>query len=240
MWHIIPGEAGCAYAAAQGCAAVVVDALRASATAAALFDRGARELIAVRDVETARQAQAALPGALLLGERGGLPPEGFDGGNSPRLIPPVEGRVVVFTTTTGAGRLVAVSGAPAAAMGSTVNARAAARWGVAQDREVVVIPAGLAGDPEFRADEDWIAAVVIAMGAGEPVGEGAPEFKAWKALIEEHGTLRLFQQTRNAAGLKALGLGEDVAWCAQRDVTDVVPVASGSSPWGVRVTGVRC
>ncbi|MFP4174123.1 MAG: 2-phosphosulfolactate phosphatase, partial [Candidatus Hydrogenedentota bacterium] len=214
MWRIIPGAAGCAYAAAHGCAAIVVDALRASATAAVLLDRGARELIAVRGVETARQAQAAAPGALLLGERGGLPPEGFDGGNSPRLIPDVKGRLVVFTTTTGAGRLVAASGAPAAAMGSTVNAHAAARWAQEQGRDVVVIPAGLADAPDFRADEDWIAAVAIAMAAGEPVGEGAAEFKAWKALIEEHGTLRLFQQTRNAAGLKALGLGDDVAWCA--------------------------
>ncbi len=240
MWHIIPGEAGCEYAADHGCAAIVVDALRASATAAVLLDRGARELIVVRDVDTARQARAALPGALLLGERGGLPPEGFDGGNSPRLIPDVKDRVVVFTTTTGAGRLVAASGAPAAAMGTTVNASASARWAGAQDRDVVVIPAGLAGDPNFRADEDWIAAVAIAMAAGEPVGEGAAEFKAWKGLIEEHGTLRLFQQTRNAAGLEALGLGDDVTWCAQRDVTDVAPVVSGDSPWGVRVVGARC
>ena len=240
MWHIIPGEAGCEYAAAHGCAAIVVDALRASATAAVLLDRGARELMVVRDVDTARQARAALPGALLLGERGGLPPEGFDGGNSPRLIPDVKDRVVVFTTTTGAGRLVAASGAPVAAMGTTVNASAAARWALGQECGVVVIPAGLANDPDFRADEDWIAAVVIAMAAGEPVGEGAAEFVAWKASIEEHGTLRLFQQTRNAAGLQALGLGDDVGWCAQRDVTDVVPVASGDSPWGVRVTGVRC
>ena len=36
-WHFIEGEAGCAFAVEQQCAALVVDSLRASATAAMLL-----------------------------------------------------------------------------------------------------------------------------------------------------------------------------------------------------------
>ena len=50
MWHLIEGEAGCRFAVEKGCVAVVVDALRASATAAMLLERGARELVVVRPI----------------------------------------------------------------------------------------------------------------------------------------------------------------------------------------------
>ena len=105
-WHIIEGEAGCDFAVANKCTAVIVDALRASATAAMLCDAGATSILAVREVEDARRAKIELPDALLYGERGGLPPDGFDYGNSPRETRPAKGRPVIFTTTTGAGRLI--------------------------------------------------------------------------------------------------------------------------------------
>ena len=54
-WHFIEGEAGCRYAVEHGCVAIVVDALRASATAAMLLDAGATRILAVREVAEARE-----------------------------------------------------------------------------------------------------------------------------------------------------------------------------------------
>ena len=71
--HLIEGEAGCQFAVEHGCVAIVVDALRASATAAMLLHAGARQLLVVRTVEEAFAAKLELPGALLFGERGGVP-----------------------------------------------------------------------------------------------------------------------------------------------------------------------
>ncbi len=71
--HFIEGEDGCTFARDRHCVAVVVDALRASATAAALLSHGAKRVLVVRDVEDAFDAQGAWPEALLYGERGGLP-----------------------------------------------------------------------------------------------------------------------------------------------------------------------
>lgn len=232
-WHIIEGEAGCAFAVEHNLTAVIVDALRASATAAMLCEAGARSILAVREVEEARRARQEMPGALLFGERGGLPPEGFDYGNSPREAGHAKGRDVIFTTTTGAGRLIAAWQAHTVLMGSTVNASATARAAAEAGRDVVLIPAGLTGDPNFDAQEDRCAAVAIAMKAGGAIGEGRDLFEHWRERIDAEGFDALFAGAPHAAKLRRIGLEEDIAWCAQVDVTASVPRAAARTELGV-------
>lgn len=62
---------------------VVVDVIRAFTNAAFAFHRGARAIYPVSGVEEALQLKAQIPNSLACGEVGGLPPEGFDFGNSP-------------------------------------------------------------------------------------------------------------------------------------------------------------
>lgn len=233
--HLIEGAAGCAYAIENQCVAVVVDALRASATAAYLLHHGASEIIAVQEVEDAFRARHRYPDALLAGERGGLPPEGFDLGNSPRLIGDVSGRRVIFTTTTGAGRLVACYGAPAIYMGTTVNASAVASAAQSQGRDVVLIPAGLMSDPDFDAQEDWVAAAAIAMVLDLPVGEGALRFASWRERIVAEGVEALFDSAPHAAKLRKVGLDADIPFCAQMDSVGAVPKVMGRNEFGVAV-----
>lgn len=232
-WHVVEGEAGCRFAVESGAVAVVVDALRASATAACLLDAGASPLLVVETVEQARAARAAMPGALLFGERGGLPPEGFDRGNSPRDTAGVAGRPVVFTTTTGAGRLVACWGAPAVYMGTTVNASAVVHAALRHERDVVVIPAGLATDPAFDAQEDWAAAAFLAGRSGQLLGEGAGRCRAWLARIDADGLPALFDAAPHAGKLRRVGLGDDVAYCARVDVCRAVPKGVERNAFGV-------
>ncbi len=231
--HLIAGAPGCAFAVEHQTAAIVVDALRASATAAMAFEAGARALLIVGDVETARKARAAGAGELLYGERDGLPPEGFDGGNSPRELDGVKGRTVIFTTTTGAARVVACWGAPAIAMGATVNAAAVASWAGTMGRDVTLIPAGLTHDPEFPAEEDWCAAAWIADHAGWQVKEGAGAFAYWKNRIADEGAPAIFEGAAHAAKLRAAGLDADIGFCARSDLTGAVPVAVARDQWGI-------
>lgn len=234
-YHLIEGAAGCAYAIENQCVAVVVDALRASATAAYLLHHGATEIIAVQEVEDAFRARERYPDALLAGERGGLPPEGFDLGNSPRLIGDVSGRRVIFTTTTGAGRLVACYGAPAVYMGTTVNASAVARAAQAHGRDIVLIPAGLMSDSNFDAQEDWVAATAIAMILDLPIGEGVARFTQWRKRIETEGVEALFDTAPHAAKLRKVGLDADIPFCAKLDRIEAVPKVIGSAGFGVTV-----
>ena len=68
-WHLIAGEDGCRFAVENQCVAIIVDALRASATAAYMLDAGATEILAVREVDEAYALKREYPDALLVGER---------------------------------------------------------------------------------------------------------------------------------------------------------------------------
>jgi 2-phosphosulfolactate phosphatase len=233
--HLIEGAAGCEYAVQNRCVAIVVDALRASATATMLLQAGAEELLVVREIADAFEAKRTRPDALLFGERGGLPPEGFDGGNSPENVGIAKGRRVVFTTTTGAQRLIASWGAEAVYMGSTVNASAVLAAATSHGRDVVIIPAGLATDPTFNAQEDWTAAVAIALKSKLAVDSGAERYDYWRARIANEGIGSLFASAPHAAKLIPIGLGNDISFCAKVDITNCVPLAVAADPLGIVV-----
>lgn len=222
-WHIVEGDAGCAFARDSGFVAVIVDALRASATVAMLFDAGAAEVRVVREVAEAIAEKERVPEALLFGERGGLPPEGFDFGNSPRTTQASAGRTIIFTTTNGAACLVDAFGAAAVYMGTTLNAAAIVGAASGHSKDVVLIPASRTGDRGTEAQEDWAAATAIAMLADAPIGEGASEYRGWRGLVEFDGLPKLFETAPHAEELRAIGLGEDVAYCARLNVTEAVP-----------------
>lgn len=224
-WHIIEGEDGCVFARTHGCVAVIVDALRASATAAMLLDAGATELLVVRELSEAFAVRERRTDALLFGERNGLPPEGFDGGNSPRDVGRARGRPVIFTTTTGANRLISAWGARAVLLGSPVNASAVIEAARQPGADVVLVPAGLTGNPSFNAQEDWAAAALIASRAEAEVCRGADTYRYWLKRIKSEGLLRLFETAPHADNLRAVGLGEDIPFCAEIDVTCSVPGA---------------
>ena len=88
-----------------GCAAIVIDVLRATSTVIAACAAGCRQVIPAPDLSSARACAGRLPAGevVLAGERGGEPVEGFDLGNSPLEFTPerVRGRTIVLTTTNG-------------------------------------------------------------------------------------------------------------------------------------------
>lgn len=243
--HVIEGTEGCAFAAKHRAVAVVVDALRASATAAALLHAGALEILAVPGVNDALAARRERPDALLYGERGGLPPEGFDYGNSPAEAHHAAGRRVVFTTTTGAGRLSQCAGAAAVLMGTVVNASAAVaavRRLAGPDGGVVFIPAGLMDDPAFDAQEDRAAAVFLVerLRAACPrveIGEGRDLHAAYAARLAEEGILRLFETAPHAEKLRRIHLESDIPLCAEPDRYLAVPLAAAFPREGVLLRG---
>ena len=84
-------------------AVVVIDVVRAFTTAAYAFGAGARSITLVAAVDEALALKAADPALLVMGEVGGLPPAGFDFGNSPTELEaaPVAGRHLVQRTGAG-------------------------------------------------------------------------------------------------------------------------------------------
>jgi 2-phosphosulfolactate phosphatase len=65
---------------------VVIDVLRAFSTAAYALSAGAESITLVSGAAEALALKAQMPGMLVMGEVNGLPPDGFDLGNSPTEI----------------------------------------------------------------------------------------------------------------------------------------------------------
>jgi len=235
-WHLIGGSKGCAFARENRSRAVVVDALRASATAASLLDHGATELLVVSTVDDAYRARRDLwPDALLYGERGGLPPRDFDFGNRPCMALHAAAKKVIFTTSNGSARLLEADGAVSIHLASTVNALATVEALSESDEDIVLIPAGLVRDDTAEAPEDWAAATAIAMLANAEIGEGALLYRDYRALIELDGVLNLFESAPHAQLLRDLDLAQDIADCARNNVYRAVPTVVQRSDFGLIV-----
>src|SRR5687768_8749101 len=87
---------------------ILIDVLRAFSTAASAFSRGAKEIMLVSTVEEALFLKTQFLNAKAMGEVGGLPPEGFDFGNSPTHINEVDLSGITLIQRTGAGTQGAV------------------------------------------------------------------------------------------------------------------------------------
>ncbi len=87
---------------------LVIDVLRAFSTAAYAFSRGAKEIRLVSEVDEALALKEQTPNSKVMGEVGGLPPEGFDFGNSPTRILEQDLTGITLIQRTGAGTQGAV------------------------------------------------------------------------------------------------------------------------------------
>jgi 2-phosphosulfolactate phosphatase len=82
---------------------VAVDVVRAFTTAACAFSRGAQRIHPVSTNEAALDFKLRHPGSLAMGENKGLPPPGFDIGNSPTQVLELDLDGCTLVQRTGAG-----------------------------------------------------------------------------------------------------------------------------------------
>lgn len=237
--------------ALAGRGVIVIDVLRATTTITAALAAGAREVMPVAEVATARglAAQPREPQAVLGGERRGVQIEGFDFGNSPREYTPtsVGGRTVIFTTTNGTQAMEHARGAKRIWCGAFVNAAAVVR-AAAEEASLVLLCAGtaknvtredalLAGCLVWRLaalDEQWRPeratwndqAHLVADAWRSVVGSGdrGTDPARWPGTPEQ--VAQLAGELRNSRGgrnLKALGLERDIDDAAQVDRYAIAP-----------------
>ncbi len=104
--------------------AVVIDVFRAFTTEAYIFANGASKIIPVLDLVEAHKLKKENPTYILVGERGGIKPEGFDFGNSPTEILNVDfsGKTIIHTTSNGTKGLINAKNAEIVLVGSFVVA----------------------------------------------------------------------------------------------------------------------
>jgi len=138
---------------------VVIDVIRAFTNAAFAFSRGAKEIYPVSTVEEALKFKAEFPNSLTCGEVGGIPPEGFDFGNSPTHTNTLDlnGRLIVQRTGAGTQGIVRSGKADTMLAASLVVANATITHirNLSQDCVTFVITGQI---EDGRGDEDLACA----------------------------------------------------------------------------------
>lgn len=136
---------------------LIIDVLRAFSTAAYAFSRGAKEIRLVSGVQEALGLKAQIPNAKAMGEVGGLPPGGFDFGNSPTRILEHDLTGVTLIQRTGAGTQGAVRSVNAEVMLATsfVIAQATMKYvlRLKPDEINFVITGGMGNDEDVACAE---------------------------------------------------------------------------------------
>jgi 2-phosphosulfolactate phosphatase len=196
--------------------AIVVDVLRATSTIVQALDAGYRRVFCCAEVEEARALREDLIGAVLAGERGGQAIPGFDLGNSPSEFVRPLGEQLVLTTTNGTRAVVtAATACDAVLIGSLLNLNAVAAAAAELAEDATVVCAGV--DGAFTLDDAYCAGRIVQAlgGTRTDAAEAAVRLAASFANAEEG--LRAAQNPRQE------GLDEDIAWCAQENVSAVVP-----------------
>lgn len=213
-----------------GASVVVIDVIRASTTIVTALAHGARGVVPVGTPDEARARAVALPqGATLLGgERGGVPPPGFDCGNSPVEYAPerVAGRTVLFTTTNGTRALLAVAEAARIAVAGFTNAAAVVRWLGTAACDVLLVCAGELG--RLCLEDATCAGLLVArLRTARPDLRPTDGALAAEILYGHYaGDLdRLLRDAAWARVLAARGQIADLPPCIALDAFDVVPVA---------------
>jgi 2-phosphosulfolactate phosphatase len=216
-----------------GTVCIVIDELRASSTITTLLDRRCDRVLVAVELGAARRLARRCHG-LLVGERQGVMPKGFDFDNSPLTISRgrVSRRVVVLSTTNGTKILSRVADASAVLVGCLLNARACARAAVAiakpHDHRVLI---ACAGRSRRFALEDAVAAGVLVERLTEAVARQAGECtltEAARACVRLRRSypdlLTPLRESNAGRHLTEIGAGKDVPFCARLDVSATVPI----------------
>ncbi len=195
-------------------AVVILDIFRAGNTAAALLAAGAPYVVPVQELNEARLLKEEHPDWLLVGERKGLKPDGFDMNNSPAEAERLDlaGRPAILTTSAGTRGLTASKNADILLMASLINASSVVRFlKTSYPDRITLVPIGLEGlEP---AEEDDAAALYL---TDLLLGRPADYKDAAKRMLSGGGADRL----------RSLGQWRDLAYCLRLDRLEIFPLAS--------------
>lgn len=171
-------------------------------------------------------ASSGADGVLLCGERGGLPIDGFDLGNSPREFGAgtVAGKRLLMKTTNGTAAFLAVAGAKRVLAAAFVNLGAVADRLVDDADDVLIVCAGKEG--AFALD-DAVCAGHLAL-AIEARAPGAVELDdgahaATDLARARNPSAEMLAATSAGRALIEVGLAGDLVACADVDRRSAVP-----------------
>lgn len=213
--------------------AVVIDVLRATTTIATALEAGAQAVQAFSDFNQLMEVSAnwSQEKRLRGGERGGKKLEGCDLGNSPLDCTPetVQGRRLFITTTNGTRALQRVENAPVVITGAMINRQAVVNY-LAQQQPEIVWLVGSGWQGAYSLEDSVCAGAIVQslldQGLSLETLAGNDEVIAALALYNQwqDRLLKMFYIASHGKRLLGLGSDDDLEYCAQVDILDVLPM----------------
>jgi 2-phosphosulfolactate phosphatase len=195
---------------------IVVDVMRATSTIVQALASGYRRVLCCAEVDDAIALREELGDeAITGGEREAKRIEAFDVGASPREFREPRAATLILSTTNGTRSIVAAAETcDEVVLGAFLNLDAVAGFARGRGEDVAVLCAGYKG--AFAIDDAYAAGRIVRLVGGERTDAAiAAELVAERFPTALDGI--------NARTYGPPGLEEDIAWCAQESVLDVVP-----------------
>jgi len=231
----------------RGTTCVVFDILRATSTFVTALHHGAKEIIPVSEIAEAVARHHRQPEILLAGERVGMKIRAaqsggidFDFGNSPRefTAEKVRGKTIVSTTTNGTRALRACAAAKTVLAGAFLNLAATAKFLLEQKSPEILLVC--AGTGDGVALEDVLAAgalveLLLPRLADRPVFWRTADIANQAFAQLKTDLVATIGNSENGRRLLAIPeLRDDVAFCAQRNVFNLVAEMSADGALRVK------
>ncbi len=195
---------------------IVVDLMRATSTIAQALASGYQRVLCCAKIDDARALREELgDSAITGGERDAQRIDGFDAGASPREFLEPRAETLILSTTNGTRAIVTAAASCAeVVLGSLLNLDAVARLARERADDTVVICAGFKDD--FAIDDAYCAGRIVGLLTADRTDAAiAADLIAARYPEAIDGI--------NARTYGPPGLEEDIAWCSQVSVLDVVP-----------------
>ena len=211
-------------------AVVVIDVLRATSVIVYAMSQGALEIIPVVTAEEAFQMAKAFPrGSVLLGgERESRNIPGFDLGNSPReyIAEKVKGKKLILTTTNGTKAFHLVSSGKEILVGSLLNVGVVARKCLESNGDILIYPSGDEGS--FSLEDTLCGGMLIDLieRKARKLISLTDASRGAQVLYQRFNAdlLDAFHLSRHGKELIDRGFEDDLAYCAQIDISSLVPI----------------
>ncbi|NJN38623.1 MAG: 2-phosphosulfolactate phosphatase family protein [Acaryochloridaceae cyanobacterium CSU_3_4] len=217
--------------------AIVIDVLRASSTIATAIHAGAEAVQVFNDLELLVSSSDAVAEEkrLRAGERGGRQVKGFEFGNSPLAFTPenTQGRRLFLSTTNGTRCSESVRNASKVIIAALINRRAVVNY-LCSKKPGTVWLVGSGWEGSYSLEDTVCAGAIIegVLAAGKtPLAKLAGNdeaiaavslYRQWQGQLGE-----LLDCGSHGQRLLKMRAQADVAYCAQLDVLDVLPIQRG-------------
>tara|TARA_B110000263_G_scaffold236842_1_gene236545 strand:- start:480 stop:1223 length:744 start_codon:yes stop_codon:yes gene_type:complete len=209
---------------------LVIDVLRATSVMAVLLSFGVTKIYLSDSFAAARALKKELGpdiDLLLIGEKDAVPPDDFDGGNSP-LDFLERGRksqlpsTVIMVTTNGTPTLLACKNAPLTIPIAPLNLEASLKKATAEKRDILIVCSGFEGE---SAEDDLIAAGLIAerlVPLGFSLSNELNEIRQkYQAYYDSPVSLSTaLRNTKHGQRLVVAEFDDDIDYCSNENVFD--------------------